>query len=323
MPIKRDLSILIPARSEMFLMHTIEDILRNKRGNTEIIVGLDGEWANPPVKDHPDVVLLPTSESIGQREMTNQCARLSQAKYVAKVDAHCSFDEGFDVKLIADMQDDWTVVPTMRNLHAFDWKCRQCGKRTYQGITPSVCECGAKDFKRSMVWKGKTNPQSNSYCFDSEPHFQYFREYTRRPEYKEMLDRTGLTETMSLQGSFFMATREKYWELGLCDEAFGSWGSQGIELACKTWLSGGRVVVNHKTWYAHLFRTQGGDFGFPYKLSGEQVQFAKKYARDLFFNNKWDKAVHPVSWLLEKFWPVQGWTDEDLANLKVMENATN
>lgn len=49
---------------------------------------------------------------------------------------------------------------------------------------------------------------------------------------------------------------------------YGSWGNQGIEVACKTWLSGGRVLVNHNTWYAHMFRTQGAEFGFPYPQSG-------------------------------------------------------
>lgn len=303
-------------------MHTIEDILRNKRGNTEIIVGLDGQWSDPPIKDHKDVVLLHTSESIGQRAMTNQCAKLSRAKYIAKCDAHCAFDEGFDVKLMAKMQDNWTMVPTMRNLHIFDWKCRACGVRLYQGRKPEKCACGATDWKRSMVWRGKENPQSNSYCFDSEPHFQYFKEYTRTEAYKKDLP-TGLTETMSLQGSFFMATREKYWDLELCDEAFGSWGSQGIEVACKTWLSGGACIVNHDTWYAHLFRTQGGDFGFPYPQPGNAVEYAKTYARDLFFNNKWPKAKYKLSWILEKFWPVKGWTDEDLAKLKETENAQN
>jgi hypothetical protein len=109
---------------------------------------------------------------------------------------------------------------------------------------------------------------------------------------------------------------EKYWELNICDEAFGGWGSQGIEVATKTWLSGGKVLVNHKTWYAHMFRTQGGDFGFPYKMSGKDQKKAQDYARNLFFNNNWPKQVHPLSWLLEKFWPVKGWTDEDLKKLK-------
>jgi len=296
----------------MFLSRTIEDILEKKRGKTNIIVGLDGAWAEPVIKDHPDVTILHSSVSLGQRAMTNQLVRLSKAKYVAKVDAHCAFDEGFDVKLMEDMQDDWTVVPTMRNLHAFDWKCYDCGRRTYQGPTPEKCDnCGSKNLKKKILWIGKENPQSNSYCFDSEPHFQYFKEFNKRPEGKG-----DLTETMSLQGSFFMLTRKKYWELNICDESFGSWGSQGIEVACKTWLSGGKCIVNHKTWYAHMFRTQGGDFGFPYENPGKKVEAAKKTARDLFFNNKWTEQVHPLYWLVEKFWPVPGWDEDSLKKLK-------
>lgn len=167
-----------------------------------------------------------------------------------------------------------------------------------------------------MIWVGKHNPQSTSYCFDSTPHFQYFEDWKHRPKYDKDKKEKGLTETMSIQGSCFMLTRDKYWELGICDENFGGWGSQGIEVALKTWLSGGSVLVNHKTWYAHMFRTQGGDFGFPYPISTKDQQKAKEYARNLFFNNRWDKQVRPLSWLVEKFWPVKGWTEEDLRKLK-------
>ncbi|KKT81560.1 MAG: hypothetical protein UW80_C0049G0008, partial [Microgenomates group bacterium GW2011_GWC1_44_9] len=67
-----DLSILIPSRNEMFLSRTIEDILANIEANTEIIVGLDGLWAEPPIKDNPRVTIFHVSEPIGQRAMTNQ-----------------------------------------------------------------------------------------------------------------------------------------------------------------------------------------------------------------------------------------------------------
>ena len=293
----------------MFLSKTVEDILSHIEDETEVIIGLDGEWADPPVIDDPRVTIFYVNESIGQRAMTNQLCKLSKAKYVMKVDAHCAFDQGFDRKMIEAMQDDWTMVPTMRNLHVFNWVCPD-GHTRYQGKSGVCTECG-KETHRDIVWIPKPSPSSNSYCFDPEPHFQYFREYNKRPE-----GRSGVTESMSLQGSCFMMTRDKYWELNICDEDFGSWGSQGIEVAVKTWLSGGKVMVNQNTWYAHCFRTQGGDFGFPYKLSGNQVDRAKKRARDIFFNDKWPQAVKPLSWLLERFWPVPGWTQADLDKLK-------
>jgi glycosyltransferase involved in cell wall biosynthesis len=316
-----ELSILIPARNEIFLARTIQDILENIEADTEVIAVLDGVWTNPPIADNERVNIVYLPEAIGQRAATNLACKLSKAKYVMKVDAHCSFDKGFDRKMIEMMQDDITMVPIMRNLWAFDWKCYHCGWKKYQGPTPDKCgQCGKTDkIRRKMLWIGKERPQSNSYCFDSEPHFQYFNEYTKRPEYKEMLE-TGLTETMSLQGSCFMATREKYWELDLCGEEFGSWGNQGLEVAAKTWLSGGMVLVNHKTWYAHMFRTQGGDFGFPYPQSGNEVARNKKKVKDMFWNNKYEKAIHPLSWLIEKFWPIKGWDEKSLDKIKTSVN---
>jgi len=330
---KYDLSILIPARNEMFLARTIQDIIENSGETTEIIAVLDGQSTNPPIPQYERVNLIYVPEAVGQRAAQNLACKLSKAKYVMKVDAHCSFDKGFDRKMLEgfkEVGDDVTMVPIMRNLWAFDWKCMKCGKKWYQGPTPTKCQetnlkntgkpCESTKFSRKMMWVGKSNPQSTSYCFNAEPHFQYFREYTKRPEYKKDLEEKGFTETMSLQGSCFMSTRKKYWELELCDENFGNWGNQGIEVAAKTWLSGGRVLVNHRTWYAHMFRTQGGDFGFPWPASGNDIQKTKNIIKDLFWNNKWTKQKYPLSWLIEKFWPVSGWTEEDLNKLKSLSS---
>jgi glycosyltransferase involved in cell wall biosynthesis len=298
-----DLSVVIPSRNEMFVAKTVQDILQHKEANTEVIVVLDGQWADPPIDQNADVTVLFHPVSIGQRAACNDGVKLADSKYIMKADAHCSFAQGFDRVLLEDIQDDWTIVPIMRNLWAFDWKCRKCGKRTYQGPTPEKCEvCGGTNLYRKIIWKAKENPQSTSYCFDSEPHFQYFNDFKKRPE-----GQGDLTETMSLQGSCFMLTKDKWFDLNICDEGFGSWGSQGIEVAAKTWLSGGRVMVDHKTYYAHLFRTQGGDFSFPYDMSQKQVNRSKKQCRELFFEGKWDKQIHSLSWLVEKFWPVPGW----------------
>lgn len=298
----RELSIIIPSRNEMFLARTIEDILANSEADTEIIAVLDGAWANPPVPDNDRVTLIYHSESIGQRAATNEGARLSTAKYVMKVDAHCAFDKGFDRKMIEEMHDDWTMVPIMKNLHAFDWVCEN-GHRRYQSPSGPCKECG-KPTTRDVIWYAKPSPNSTSYRFDSTLHFQYWGEYAKRPEAQ-----TPISDTMSLQGSCFMCTREKYFELNLCDETWGSWGNQGTEVACKTWLSGGRVVCNKKTWYAHMFRTQGGDFGFPYPQSGKQVEYAREKSREAFLRSNWSKAKYPLSWLIEKFAPVPDWEE--------------
>ena len=192
----RDLSILIPARNEEFLKRTIEDILSNIEADTEVIAVLDGYETDLP--ENPRLQVIRNKESVGQRGATNQACRLSKARYVMKVDAHCAFDKGFDVKMINEMQDDWTMIPIMRNLHAFNWVCGD-GHSRYQSPSGPCKECG-KPTKKDVVWIPKTNPQSTTYCFDSEPHFQYFNAFKKRPEYQKDLEEKKLTETMSIQG---------------------------------------------------------------------------------------------------------------------------
>jgi len=160
----KDLSILIPSRNEMFLARTIEDILQNIEADTEVIAVLDGAWADPPLPQHERVNVIHVPEAVGQRAATNMACRLSKAKYVMKVDAHCSFDKGFDRKMIEAFKetgDNVTMVPTMRNLWAFDWKCMKCGKKWYQGPTPTKCAennfkktgqpCDGQKFKRKII----------------------------------------------------------------------------------------------------------------------------------------------------------------------------
>jgi len=319
------LSIVIPSRSEMFLKNTIEDILKNKEDRTEVIAVLDGMWSDPPITQHPDVNIIYVPESIGQRASTNLGVKLSRAKYVMKVDAHCSFDKGFDRKMIEGFKkvgDDVTMVPVMRNLWAYDWVCK-CGERKYQD-KGGICDKCRKQMTKDMKWIGKERPQSTSYSFDSEPHFQYFREYSKRPEVRKQAKETGFTETMSLQGSCFMATRENYWKWELCDEKMGSWGNQGVEVACATWLTKHSVLVNYSTWYAHMFRTKAvNDFGFPYSISGREVQKTKKRVKDKYWNFKHPLQRCSVNWLVERFMPIPGWTDEQLKELKKSEERQN
>lgn len=294
-----ELSILIPARNEEWLKETIEDILNNSNECTEIIAVIDGDYPVKPIPSHPRLKIIVLSESIGQRAATNLACKLSKSKYVMKIDAHCAFDKDFDKKLIADMDDNWTVVPAMRNLHVFNWVCKKCKTETYQGPTEPCSQCGGER-EREVVWDPKKSPLSTAYRFNNELEFKYWGDYKKK--------QTGdIVETLSLQGSCFMLTREKYWDLNICDESYGSWGGQGAEVALKTWLSGGEVKVNKKTWYAHLFRTQGKDFSFPYPNPGKEQKKAKNTLRNIFLNDKWSKAKYDLNWLINKFNPVPDW----------------
>jgi hypothetical protein len=137
-------------------------------------------------------------------------------------------------------------------------------------------------------------------------HFQYWRDYRKRPEAQP-----EIADTMSSVGACFFMPRDRFWQLGGLDENHGSWGQFGTEVSCKSWLSGGRQVVNKRTWFAHLFRTKSGnEWGFPYHISGNAQDRAREYSRSLWLQNKWDMQTRPLRWLIDKFWAVAGWTDD-------------
>lgn len=304
-----ELSILIPSRNEQFLNNTIDDILTHSEADTEIIVTLDGAWPLESIEDHPNVTVLYHPKSIGQRAATNDAARVATGKYLMKCDAHCSFGQGFDRILLEDISGHplWTIIPMMFNLHAFDWVC-SCGWRKYQGPTPVCPDCGGQPYKE-MIWQPRESPCTTAMRFDKNLKFQYWSGYKKRQVDPHRI-------TMSCLGACWMLSADRYWELDICDEKHGGWGQQGTEVACKTWLSGGELIVTTNTWFAHMFRTQGGDFGFPYHLSGRDVDRARKYSRELWNADRpdelpsWPKAIYPLSWLIDKFSPVPEWTDD-------------
>jgi hypothetical protein len=344
---KYALSILIPARNEEWLAETVKNILQQKRGDTEILVGLDGCWAEPSIPDHQDVRIIHVDEPIGQRAMGNKLARLSTAKYVAKTDAHCAFDEGFDVKLMKAMEghDDWTIIPTMKNLHAFDWVCNLCNRHYYQADRPDkcldeICPGGEPSWGKEVIFEprskeksGAGTPNALGYRFTPDLlQFEYF-------DYLKGYFKEEITESMSVQGSFFMLTRERYHTLNINDETWGGWGQQGSEVALKTWLSGGAVMIHRGTWYAHMFRTNGL-LSFPWnkglkESQGHQQHRARETCSDVFKNNKWEHQTRPLSWLIERFWeplqhqPCKGdhrdrpWTQNDIEELKLTEHRFN
>jgi hypothetical protein len=302
-----DLSVIIPARNEVFLQRTIEDVLEKARADTEVIAICDGYWPDPPIKDHPKVTLIHHTMPIGQRAATNEGVRVSQARYVMKLDAHCAVDEGFDTKLLQDCQSDWTMVPSQYNLHAFDWVCKSCGHRTYQGVEPVDCaRCHAADHEMAIVWQPRWNRLTVSWMFDKTLHFQYWRKHAKRQD-----SQGDLIETMSCIGACMFLSRARYWDLGGMDEGHGSWGQFGTEIACKSWLSGGKLITSRKTWYAHLFRTgnfaTNGQSSFPYPLSQNDIDKAREYSRDLWLNDRWPLAQKPLSWLVDRFAPVPDW----------------
>ncbi len=317
-----DLSIIIPARNEEFLQRTIDDVLLNIRGDTEIIAVLDGYWPNPGIEDNPRLKIIHNGQSIGQRAATNQGVKLSTSKYIMKLDAHCSVSEGFDLELMSEIEYDWTVIPRMYTLHVFSWVCKNCGHAYYQGpVKKDPCKkCSHEEYTREIVWK--RNRSTDYMWIDRDLRVRYFdgnafkaynndlsamkKKYS--PKFQTRFQ-GEVTDVMNGVGACWMLHRERYWDLGGMDEQHGSWGQMGVEVAMKAWLSGGRHVVNKRAWFAHLFRTQGGDFSFPYKNPGEAQEKARSYSKGLWLGNNWHGQTRRLGWLIDRFKPLPGWDD--------------
>ena len=267
------LSIIIPARCEKYLEKTILNVLENATGEIEIIAILDGYKPEIDIKDDR-VVFIHNEESIGQRQSINQGVRACKGEYIMKLDAHCAVAKGFDEILVRDCEYDMTMIPRMYNLDVTKWTPKLHKKTDYMYISSLNAE---KPFRASYY--GRSQPKND----------------------KEIDD------TMCCMGPAFFMHKARFWELEGCDEGHGSWGQQGIEVACKAWLSGGRLVVNKRTWFAHWFRgggvPVGEKSGFPYQMKQQQVEIARQHSQDLWLNNKWGKKVRDFEWMVNKFKP--------------------
>ena len=297
----RYISVLIPARNETYLRETIADVLAHSQADTEVIAVLDGAWADPAIPDHPRLTLVHHSVPIGQRAATNLAARMSRARYLMKLDAHCALAPGFDVALMTAAEtlgEETTQIPAQYNLHVYDWVCETCGARAYQAPPLTACASCQGPVRKEIVWQPRLNKRTTSWRLDLDLHFQYDRLGEKRQA-------GDYCDVMTSLGACFFMTRDRFWQLDGLDEASGSWGQFGQEIACKSWLSGGRHVVNKLTWFAHFFRV--GGIGFPYVISGSDQDRARQYHRDLWLHNSWPGQVRPFSWLLDHFAPATDW----------------
>ena len=265
-------SIIIPSRNEIYLQKTIEDILTKAQGEIEVITVLDGYWPTPQLVDDDRLIILHRGQSMGMRAGINGAVAIAHGKYLMKCDAHCMFDQGFDVKLAADCEKNWVVVPRRYALDPEKWQFIDNPKYPidYMYLSSDL---------HGVVWDQKN----------------------KDPKLKEKL----IDDTMSNQGSVWFMPKDYFHELELMDEAtYGTFWNEFQEIGLKAWLSGGRVMVNKKTWYAHWHKTSDVGRGYPLGHS-EQDKALKAVAK--WQDKGWHKQIYDVKWLIDKFKPVPTW----------------
>jgi glycosyltransferase involved in cell wall biosynthesis len=281
-------SVILPSRNEIFLEKTIDDLFKKCRGDFEILAVLDGYEPTPPIPERENLVFIRKPIAQGMRPAINDAAKIAKGEYLLKLDAHCMVEEGFDLTLAADCDKDWIVIPRRKSLDAENWAIAENGKSpvdyhylTYPYLKPD--EIGM----HGQVWNDRA---------------------------RSRLD-IPIDDEMSSQGSCWFMHKEYFWKFGGMDcVGYGDFVQEAQQIMNRCWLSGGRCVINKKTWYAHLHK--GKKYGRGYYISKQKMINGAVYSADYWMNNRWPDRIHDLEWLIDKFWPVPTWPE----NWKEIQN---
>ena len=284
-------SVIIPSRREQFLPQTVADVLRNARGEIEVIVVLDGYWPDPPLPDDPRLKLLHKGTAEGMRPAINHGSQMATGEYILKCDGHVAFAEGFDEVLKSEYhENNWILVPRRYALDPETWAHEVRKDHKYPIDAHYLCE----PYERHG---------------DSTPGLHGTEWRARRDARQHIL----LDEELTSQGSCWFMGRAQWDRLAPLDSAaYGSFWHEFQELGLKTWLSGGQVMVTKRTWYAHLYKGKRYGRGYSTKNMGHEAgtEFCTRF---WMTDQPFPGRTHTLRWLLERFWPVPTWTDLDAA----------
>jgi glycosyltransferase involved in cell wall biosynthesis len=287
-----ELSVLIPNRNSPYLPQTIDDILANAGCEVEVIVNVDEKWP-PRLSTDSRVTYIHPARPIGLRGGINACAKLARGKYIMKCDDHVALGKDFGKILIENHQYNYVQVPRRYALDPINWKIEERTDNKYP------IDYMYQDFPR----KGKAN--------DDGTHGVEWRERRDDPAHKDI----PVDQTPSMQGSCWFMEKEYFDKLNLMDETgYGQFAQEAQEIGFKAWLSGGKLMVNKLTWYAHLHK--GKEHGRFYKMPSGNVE-ADSWSAKHWLNTK--EYLHDFDWFInEKFPNMPGWPSDWKEQLKGM-----
>lgn len=275
-------SVIIPARNEQFLQETIDDIFTKATGDIEVIAILDGYWPDPPLVDRKNLHIIHWGVGRGMRSSINAAAQVATGDYLLKSDAHCMFGGGFDEILAADCDDNWVVIPRRVSLDAENWTILDTGK-------------------------SPVDAHYLRYPYHQLDHIaMHGTVWNDRARERLHIE---IDDEMSSQGSCWFMAKRHFWDClgGLHSFGYGDFVQEFQEIGNKTWLSGGEVKVNKRTWYAHLHK--GKKYGRGYFISKKEVMRGNYFSVLFWMRNEWERRKYDFEWLIDKFWPVPTWPE--------------
>lgn len=286
------ISVIIPSRVDQYLSQTIDDLLLKAEEEIEIIVVLDGYWPDFIIKDDPRVIIIHQGEvhgNFGMREAINSAVRIAKGDYLMKVDEHVMMSQGYDKRLKSICKDDWLIVPRRKRLDADKWELIEDGRNPIDYMYVSY------------PYRKLQDSTSGLYGAEDKQRF-----YDRKD--------VEIDDLMTMQGSFWFLKKDYFNHLfpdGLDDENYGPFNHEAQELSNTVWLSGGRVVVDKGSWYAHFHKgRRGKGYGFSreqYRKFMADKEKARRYAMGYWLTTKDFK--YDWEWLMDKFHPVPTWPE--------------
>ena len=237
------ISVIIPSYKDPLLHKTIQSLLDNANGDIEVIPVIDGYELETPITTDTRVKPLYQANT-GMRGAINAGVKAAKGEYIMRTDEHCCFDEGYDLKLTEELEDNWIVVPRRYFLNTEKWEVMDKAPIDYEKL---LIEKTHNKF-HGIPWTNKTNA-----C-------------------KDIL----IDETMAMQGSCWIM-KKAWWEevIGELDPTgYGVLYQDSIEMVFKTWQAGGKLMINKKTWYAHKSR----EFPRTHHYSGKDSRASWDYA---------------------------------------------
>lgn len=280
----KKLSMIIPNRNSPFLTKTIESILENAVEDIEVLVNVDEAPPDREVKDSRVKYFYPT-RTIGMRGGINFCAHQAEGHFICKCDDHVLFGPGFD-RILKEAEDDWVVIPRRYSLDAENWTIENNpkGPRDYHYLCYPQKGKHHDDGIHGVEWPQRTRERTG-------------------PEY-------AIDDTMSMQGSCWFVSRTYFLNFmeGMSEVGYGQFAQEAQEIGLKCVLSGGRLVVNKNTWYAHLHK--GHRYGRMYHLDETQNVAGINWSAEFWMNNRWPKQTRTLQSFIEQYWPVPTWPDD-------------
>lgn len=307
------LSVIIPAYKCPYLGKTVDDIFKNAVEDIEVIVVIDGLDNGQKLQSRDNLIIIQKDTQTGMRNCINIGVKMASGKYIMKCDDHCAFSKGFDKALKEHSEPHQISIPSRYSLDVVTWQTKNHPVSYEYAAYPYVYldrhRYGIGLFSRKWLGENGNDP------LNMGPSEYYKREFQRKDI---MID-----EIMIFHGSCWFMEKSHFLSIeGLSETLFKTLYQEPQELSFKTWLTGGRVVVNKYAWYAHMHK--GTNFDAPnargYVLDITAMRETERFGNWYWMNDQWSGATKKMKWLIDKFSPIPGWPKDWEAKKIEFEN---